>query len=579
MEAVQREPRVPQRTAPRGCSVGMFNTATGKLQRQLHRGEYDIFKHAQIFEGDFIQITKRGEVIDVHNQVRVVTVGIASTSPILPLPDVMLLARPASSCEEPAGRSKASQGKSRGAAKALELTRLLPLKFVRISIHDREKKQLRLKFPTGRSCYLQLCPPLGAREDLFACWENLVYLLRSPVDSNCSIYAAPARDVTCVPAFEDEDGTSQAVAGLPGKEEQDQISIRSLHVVSEATSAAFAGGEGIQQDSRRFTAMPDVATPNTKPAERDKASAAGAAAGTAGTVNTETTKTAALEQLSVAIAWAATRDPGGSKTSIAIAGAANMSPKSIKMALAGAANQSSECPADTSLSSESSMIVAMAKAEPRSKAAGEVTRDRAAGPPISSLPRAGSVSGGAGRQQRAPGARAAAPRSRRGGREQREKTRALRSPHRRRATESNHKPGGDKIPRKPSGFLSIRQRNDKKEKGGSSPGSSRPVTVQKGVNHAPTTDSRASHKSGRSLLASSSGSTSKRLSRISSFLRTVKANLTTKTAASPHGKDVDDLPKTVQRNSTEAITDTGEDGQGQEKSGSVAPEIRDTRDL
>ena len=174
---MSRESLLPYHTAQSGAGAGLFNTTMGKLQRQLHKGEYDIFKYAPIFESDFIQITKRGEVIDVHNRVRMVTVGIASTSPLLPLPDVMLLARPA------------TKAKSRKAAKTLELTRLLPLKFVRISIHDREKQQLRLKFATGRSCYLHLCPPLDSREDLFAYWEKLVYLLRPPVDSQSSTYA------------------------------------------------------------------------------------------------------------------------------------------------------------------------------------------------------------------------------------------------------------------------------------------------------------------------------------------------------------------------------------------------------
>uniref|UniRef100_A0A8D0T0G2 Golgi associated RAB2 interactor protein-like Rab2B-binding domain-containing protein n=1 Tax=Sus scrofa TaxID=9823 RepID=A0A8D0T0G2_PIG len=188
--------------------AGMFHTTMGKLQRQLHKGEYDMFKHAPIFESDFIQITKRGEVIDVHNRVRMVTVGIASTSPILPLPDVMLLARPATGCDEHAGRN--------------QLTRLLPLKFVRISVHDREKQQLRLKFATGRSCYLQLCPPLDTREDLFAYWEKLIYLLRPPVDSNSSTYAIPAGDMICMPVPEEEDRRSLAAADFQGKGDQDQ---------------------------------------------------------------------------------------------------------------------------------------------------------------------------------------------------------------------------------------------------------------------------------------------------------------------------------------------------------------------
>lgn len=34
----------------------MFNNSLGKLQRQLDKGEYDIFKHIPMFESDFIQV-------------------------------------------------------------------------------------------------------------------------------------------------------------------------------------------------------------------------------------------------------------------------------------------------------------------------------------------------------------------------------------------------------------------------------------------------------------------------------------------------------------------------------------------
>lgn len=177
---------LPYYTANSYRSMDVFNTSMGDLQRQLYKGgEYDIFKYAPMFESDFIQISKKGEVIDVHNRVRMVTVGIASTSPILPLPDVMLLARPTKVCEEHVRHTRTTKGRGRKPAKTLELTRLLPLKFVKISIHDREKQQLRLKLATGRTFYLQLCPSSDAREDLFCYWEKLVYLLRPPVES-CS---------------------------------------------------------------------------------------------------------------------------------------------------------------------------------------------------------------------------------------------------------------------------------------------------------------------------------------------------------------------------------------------------------
>ncbi|XP_004694959.1 PREDICTED: protein FAM71A [Condylura cristata] len=243
-----RPGELPYHTAQSGgAGCGMFHTAAGKLQRQLHQGEFDIFKHAPIFESDFIQVTKRGEVIDVHNRVRMVTVAVASTSPLLPMPDVMLLARPAASLEDRTGRPARAKGHK--GSKAVELTRLLPLKFVRLSVHDRENQQLRLKLATGRSCYLQLCPAQSTRDNLFAHWEKLTYLLRPPVDSHSGTYALPAGDMVCVPGVEEETGVGEP--DCAGWGDQDQVSVRSLHgppEVAGATSAAFSGGQGLPQE-------------------------------------------------------------------------------------------------------------------------------------------------------------------------------------------------------------------------------------------------------------------------------------------------------------------------------------------
>lgn len=62
-----------------------------KLQ-QPYKEYYAIFKYTVLFE-NFIQICKRGEVIDVDNCVQMVAVCIISTSPSLTLSDVVLLAR------------------------------------------------------------------------------------------------------------------------------------------------------------------------------------------------------------------------------------------------------------------------------------------------------------------------------------------------------------------------------------------------------------------------------------------------------------------------------------------------------
>nr|BAH03392.1 Golgi-associated Rab2B interactor-like 3 [Mus musculus] len=258
---------LPYYTAHSYRSMGVFNTSMGNLQRQLYKGgEYDIFKYAPMFESDFIQISKRGEVIDVHNRVRMVTVCIASTSPVLPLPDVMLLARPAKVCEEHARRARFIKGKGCKPSKTLELTRLLPLKFVKISVHDHEKQQLRLKLATGRTFYLQLCPSSDAREDLFCYWEKLVYLLRPPMTNCISNSTLPTGETSV-------DTKSTLVSEIRGEGDQNSRP-QSSPTVSEATSAAFAGGERTQP------AAAAAVTPVS--AKARAAGTAGAAAGTAG---------------------------------------------------------------------------------------------------------------------------------------------------------------------------------------------------------------------------------------------------------------------------------------------------------
>ncbi|XP_029769084.1 protein FAM71C-like [Terrapene carolina triunguis] len=175
---------LPYYTADCDQARGLMNTAMGPLQRQFRAGEYEIFQYAPIFESNFIQISKRGEVVDVHNRVRVVTVGVACTSPALLVPNVLLLARPVVPSED-------SRGRRGPPAKALELTRLLPLPFVKISVHDGEMLQLRLKLASGRSFYLQLYPEGDAHYELFNKWVQIINLLRPPADGSYRGQARP----------------------------------------------------------------------------------------------------------------------------------------------------------------------------------------------------------------------------------------------------------------------------------------------------------------------------------------------------------------------------------------------------
>lgn len=61
----------------------------GRLQRHLLSGEFDQLRDFPIFESNFVQVTRFGEVANK------VTMGVAASSPALELPDLLLLAGPA----------------------------------------------------------------------------------------------------------------------------------------------------------------------------------------------------------------------------------------------------------------------------------------------------------------------------------------------------------------------------------------------------------------------------------------------------------------------------------------------------
>uniref|UniRef100_A0ACB8EUQ7 Uncharacterized protein n=1 Tax=Sphaerodactylus townsendi TaxID=933632 RepID=A0ACB8EUQ7_9SAUR len=165
---------------------GLFSREMGPLQRQLRLGEYDLLKFAPMLESEFLQVSKRGEVIDVHNLVETMTVAVACTNLLQETPDVLLLARPVFPSEEhlPPLKNLLCQYPP---PKALELTRLLPLHFVKITIHNQRKRQLRFKLASGRAFYLQLCSQPDQQEDLFELWVKVVDLLHAPSEQRSKI--------------------------------------------------------------------------------------------------------------------------------------------------------------------------------------------------------------------------------------------------------------------------------------------------------------------------------------------------------------------------------------------------------
>ncbi|KAI4558296.1 hypothetical protein MJT46_012938 [Ovis ammon polii x Ovis aries] len=172
----------------------------GRLQRHLLSGEFDQLRDFPIFESNFVQVTRLGEVANK------VTMGVAASSPALELPDLLLLAGPAKEnghlqlfgrppgpgavdgCQPSLGYWSTQENKHRAIHRdqqsgidgheGMATSWLFPLQFVQLFVHDESRWQLKVKFRTGRAFYLQLRAPPESRDREFGQWVRLLYRLR-----------------------------------------------------------------------------------------------------------------------------------------------------------------------------------------------------------------------------------------------------------------------------------------------------------------------------------------------------------------------------------------------------------------
>nr|XP_020671666.1 protein FAM71F2-like [Pogona vitticeps] len=139
------------------------------LQNYLAKGEYPPFKSPAMFESAFVQVSRKGKPVFFHNHGHEAIVGIAADDMKLPLPNMMFIARPV------------VMRLSRGPPKEeLILTRLIPLRFVRLAIRDREKQIIEMILISGQSYYLLLHPSTKEKDNQFRCWCKLIHLLHHP---------------------------------------------------------------------------------------------------------------------------------------------------------------------------------------------------------------------------------------------------------------------------------------------------------------------------------------------------------------------------------------------------------------
>uniref|UniRef100_A0A674JDU1 Golgi associated RAB2 interactor 1B n=1 Tax=Terrapene triunguis TaxID=2587831 RepID=A0A674JDU1_9SAUR len=132
----------------------------GILCQLLRSPDYNLFPKSAVFESNFIQVTKQGNWVDILNAPTLVTLGVTSSEPCLPLPNVLLIARLAELGESPPGRAG----------------QLLPLRYVRLSVQDSARRLLRVQVVTGKVYYLRLHQ--AHPDAVFTLWSRLADILQ-----------------------------------------------------------------------------------------------------------------------------------------------------------------------------------------------------------------------------------------------------------------------------------------------------------------------------------------------------------------------------------------------------------------
>ncbi|XP_057589553.1 Golgi-associated RAB2 interactor protein 1A [Hippopotamus amphibius kiboko] len=142
----------------------------GLLCQLVHSPEFNLFSDSVVFESNFIQVTKPGNWMDVCEGSTTVILGVTSSVPSLPLPNVLLMAN----VTWPQGQF--STWSTPGSAPVITLSRILPLKYVELRICDRLQRILRVRTVTEKIYYLRLHEKHP--EAVFQFWIRLVKILQ-----------------------------------------------------------------------------------------------------------------------------------------------------------------------------------------------------------------------------------------------------------------------------------------------------------------------------------------------------------------------------------------------------------------
>uniref|UniRef100_G1PXS3 Golgi associated RAB2 interactor protein-like Rab2B-binding domain-containing protein n=1 Tax=Myotis lucifugus TaxID=59463 RepID=G1PXS3_MYOLU len=154
------------RTNP-GVGLGVEE---GLLCQMVHSPEFNLFPDSVVFESNFVQVKKDRNWINIYKASYTMALGVTSSVPCLPLPNILLMAR----VKWHRGQSQTWNRPS--PAPNIILKRILPLKFVELQVCDQLQRILRLRTVTEKIYYLRLHS--DHPETVFHFWIRLVQILQ-----------------------------------------------------------------------------------------------------------------------------------------------------------------------------------------------------------------------------------------------------------------------------------------------------------------------------------------------------------------------------------------------------------------
>ncbi|XP_051817175.1 Golgi-associated RAB2 interactor protein 1A [Antechinus flavipes] len=142
----------------------------GLLCQLLHSPEFNLFPNSAVFESNFIQVTKTEDWVDAEDRFTTVVLGVTSSVPCLPLPNIFLMAK----VTWPQGHL--STWIRTINTPTIALSRIIPLKFVEIVIYDKSLRILRIRTVTEKIYFMKLHPKHP--DTVFDFWIRLVNILQ-----------------------------------------------------------------------------------------------------------------------------------------------------------------------------------------------------------------------------------------------------------------------------------------------------------------------------------------------------------------------------------------------------------------